>query len=241
MSLKDEDLDQRLATTAAERADHVSDSALDDLFARTRAHARSNRKRRLGVAAIIGTFAVIGGVVAGPAAADEVRKFFAQTGIIDKTGGEAAEGSEWVRTEATDFYDLQLSLYPEYLSLPDGVAREDIVLAAIGARPGPEDVREPGVLQDIGIQYSYEVAARCSWVAEWARAYSAKDDAAMTRAADELRLAADWPAMQALNGGGVAEYVRAAADSAASFDLQSFRASTVGAECASDLRAGLAE
>lgn len=148
----------------------------------------------------IAAIAVVG--VGVPVAAS--RLFEAQTGTVG-TGGEAVEGAEWLDGSANDLAEYATVLYPEWLPLPEGVevdrfrAQEGAALAA---------GLSGGQVQDVTIQFGYEVAAQCLLQDEYLLARQSGDESRASNALDVLDQAPSWPAIVASDGGGIVDVMR---------------------------------
>ena len=212
MSIDETQLDDRLR--ASRRADPVVPPViLADLAVATQTAARTTRRRRLGAIALAGTLLLAGGTASAPAIADGVNHFLAVLDIPIGSGTEIIEDSPWVDPAASDFPDFVESIYPDYLVLAPGWSREQVVEAVVGAAANSD-----GLSQAIGYQYQMEVVASCGWAAEWLAADAEDDQSRLSAASLALAETVDWPALAAVDGGGVTDVQRALAEGASAGD-----------------------
>jgi len=225
MSIDETQLDDRLR--ASRRADPVVPPViLAELAVATQTAARTTRRRRLGAIALAGTLLLAGGTASAPAIADGVNHFLAVLDIPIGSGTEIIEDSPWVDPAASDFPDFVESIYPDYLVLAPGWSREQVVEAVVGAAANSD-----GLSQAIGYQYQMEVVASCGWAAEWLAADAVDDESRLTAASRALAETVDWPALAAVDGGGVTDMQRAFADAAAAGDREAVSSWMQGIAC----------
>lgn len=196
--ITDEELTQRLGRQALSKQTlGMPAGAVALLVSETRIKAESGSFRRKILAASVGATVVGGGFVAGPATADAVRHFLAQTDALFG-GSEVIEHSEFVDTSAADLGAYIESIYPTWLPLAPGQTREGVI-----EQVRAQHAANPGVTQEVGIRRSLERAAYLGWLHEWIEAHTAGDVGRMDVASGILLDAAAWPAVVATDGGGV--------------------------------------
>lgn len=176
---------------------------------------RLHRRRRRWLPIAVGTLGaalLMGGLA--PAAASWM--FQAQTGVVDSSGGsEAVKGAEWIDSSESDFESYMESIYPRWLPLPSGVDQSRFAAQEANRYA---DVTGEALVQDVTLQFTYEMAAQCLWRDEYLRAVGAGDSARATAALDVLDDAASWPAIVASDGGGVSDSLREMASRARAGD-----------------------
>ena len=123
-------------------------------------------------------------------------------------GGDAVEGSEWLDTQASDFTVYAMSLYPEWLPLPEGVDSDSFRAAEAS---GLAQSVSGGYLQDVSVRFRYEIAAQCLWQDEYLTSAAQGRSLRAAAALDILDRAASWPAIVASDGGGIAQAMEAMA------------------------------
>lgn len=193
-----DDLDRRLG--AADPARPVAPHVLDALSAEAHREGRFSRRRRLTIIGLSSLLVIGGGAVAAPAAADVVRAFLAQADWFPAAGGEVLADSEWVDTSQRDLRAYLDTVYPVWLELAPGQDREGI-LDAVAA----DSAANPGLTQEVSLRRMIETRAYCGWAVELADAHAAGDERRYDAAAAAVLSAADWPAIVATDGGGIAD------------------------------------
>lgn len=175
-------------------------ASLDQLtaeVARKSGHRRRDIVRRGSRKAVLATVLVCSLGATTAAAAVVV----AHTGWFTEPSSEA-DGTEWLDTGGTDYPSVVAELAPDYLSYPQGLAEAD---AAEWIVDGTQITG--GLVQETGIRRSYETYALCSWTGTWLD--PAVDDAERDEATGQMMSAASWPALNATDGGGIMDAVRA--------------------------------
>lgn len=196
--ITEEELTKRIACDA-QRSEQVPlpSATVALLVSETRSTAMATTWRRRTSALIAGLAVVGAGVFAGPAVAETIRHFIAQTEIVF-SGTEVIDDSEFVDTSASDFGEYLEFIYPSHLRLAPGQTREGLIEQVRAAH-----VAEPGVMQRVGLIRSFEHAAYVGWIDEWLAAHTAGDATRMVVASDAISDASTWPAFVATDGGGV--------------------------------------
>ncbi len=203
MIATEDELDFRLAKADRTTGLQLPDVVGDRLLAATRREATRRRRIRAGVIAGVLSFAVAGAGLAGPAAADAVRHFLAQSEWHPKAGGEVLPNSEWVNVDAPDLRDYINSVYETFLPLAPGQTRGSVVDAEVKVWAG-----ETGVTQEVGLRSDMEQTVYSGWICEWVAADDAHDPARKSAAAKVIAQAPTWPATIATDGGGVTDSMR---------------------------------
>ena len=189
--MNDDELDRRLRRLDRMAEAHVPEAVLDGVHAAARAVGARSSNRRFSLIAGLTVFA-LGGVAAAPTLADTVEQWLATSGWQPAVGNEFIPGSETVDLTAPDLPDYIASRYPEWLPLPAGTTRQDLIDAVIEVwTHAPEGQR---YTQEVGIRYSFEQYAVCGWI-EIAR--TSDDPAVVAHASVVMRDAATWPAIAA--------------------------------------------
>ncbi|HEX5596168.1 MAG TPA: hypothetical protein VFX61_09170 [Micromonosporaceae bacterium] len=172
-----------------------------------RAGRRHRRRRSAIVAGLVAALTLgIGGVAFG-----YVSK--ARTGKFGLPGMTENDTSEWLRTDAVDFRQVVEELRPTDLPLPVNESftpAVDLLIKNYG--------NERAVIQVTAVRSHYASYAACSWEAEWLAAHTEADRDRMDRAVEVLRSVPSWPAIVAVDGGGVRELHRDIAEAAARGD-----------------------
>lgn len=200
MAITDDELDARLARGRI----HVRDGNLPApvvslLISETRVAARSKMLRTRVTAVTAAGAIVLCGIVAGPATADTVQKFLAQTVLNPATDDVASPSDEWIDTAASDFSDYVASVYPQWLPLAPGQTRQGLI-----ASVADQLASTPALTQEVSVKRSFENAVYVGWMGEWIAANDVGDQSRMDAAIAVLELAPTWPAVAATDGGGVA-------------------------------------
>jgi hypothetical protein len=203
MSITDEELDERLGRAESRVAFDMPGPTIERMLSATRQQAKQRRKIRFGVVAGVVAFTIAGGVIAGPAAADAVRSFLAQSPWNPKAGGEVLKGSEWVDTGASDLPLYVDSIYETFLPLAPGQTRQSVV-----AEVSKSAAAAPGLTQEVGLRRSMERDVYVAWVCEWIAADNAHDQLRGTQATAAISEAPSWPAFMATDGGGIVKSMR---------------------------------
>jgi hypothetical protein len=234
-TMDDDELDRRLTRADVARNLTVPGVTLDELALAAREAGRSSRRRRLGLAAVLGALA-LGGGLAAPAAADGIREFLAisewQPGLdpdLDEDCPPAscqfAPGSDMVDLSAPDLRQYLETIYPEWLPLAPGETRTAI-LDGMAAQAASDP--EAGLTQEIGLRATMERIAYCGWVDLW---LTTSDDAAQVQAADVMLQATTWPATVETDGGGVVAFLEVFAAGAAAGDREAVEAASWQLDC----------
>ncbi|MEO5535278.1 MAG: hypothetical protein ABIR17_09125 [Pseudolysinimonas sp.] len=92
------------------------------------------------------------------------------------------------------------SLYPEYLTLPPGLTRDDLILQVQTLNPPMENA----TTFDINIVGTYEEIVYCGWVDEWNRAEAQGRTADVATATAEIVGALDWHGPMTQSPDGIA-------------------------------------
>ncbi|QTX05387.1 hypothetical protein [Agromyces archimandritae] len=148
--------------------------------------------------------------VAVPAAGTAL--WLARTGEFgDPSRSTEEDSSEWIDLTAPDVPEVVDDSYPAYLDLPPGASPSDAVedVQRIMGRLGV-DAGGSGIAQDGLIVSTYEGWAICSWFDYWLDG----DDAAKAVAVDWLGDVANYPAITALDSGGVVDGLHKSVSSA---------------------------
>ncbi|TPW77708.1 hypothetical protein [Schumannella soli] len=211
--IDDDRLDARLARTRREIA--ASDDLVTDIAAASARRRSATRRRRLTWGGGITALALLLGGVTAPAAADAIRHFLAQTGQVCG-GGECGPSSEVIDLSAPDVSEYAASLYPDYVPVPPGTTRDEIIREVSSQYDEPVQ----GVTTESDFVGVYEIAGYCGWVGEWITAdekHDAKRRAAATKViVDSLQ----WPN---INGGDAGEINALVAKAAQSGDDEGLR------------------
>ncbi len=170
MSLTEAELDVRLARADRAAELEVDAGVLDALAHELQREARVTRRRRRIAAFGVGGALLLGALTA-PAAADGIR-WLAQTGEYGTSGENA--GEEFIDWTASDIGDYIATLYPDYLVLPPGTSRAELVDELVSAITS---VEEPTSSSDDLFVQSFEQMAHCGWIDEWLAADDAGDTA----------------------------------------------------------------
>lgn len=191
---------------------------------------RSNGRARRRVIIGVGIAGVLAVGAAGPAAADIVRAFLAQTGTFGNAATTEEDSSEWIDLLAPDARGYVASVYPDYLPIPPGVDSSGFRLAVadqiIAAAQATSD-QEGGIAiqqQRTGLVRSFEQAVYQEWIRTWLVADKAGDTSSRGAAAAVMQQACSWPAFVATDGGGVISLMQTFADAAKSGDLDGVQA-----------------
>jgi hypothetical protein len=209
--MNDEELDRRLRAHDRMAGVRVAEDVLDRVHADTRAAGTKGRRRRAAAIAGLGVL-VLGGVATAPAAADVVRDWLAIAEWQPEGGTEIIPGSDMIDLSAPDLPEYIASRFPEWLAIPPGTTREQIIGEVVSHW---QNVPEVGLTQEIGFRYDFERIAYCGWVDAW---LTSDDPALVSEATHRMREAIGWPAFNATDADGVVPlflttYANAAEDS----------------------------
>jgi hypothetical protein len=189
MTLTDDDVINAIRAADPARTLEPDAHAMHELL-----HAVSTQRRWRPVAlsaAIAGALAL---GAASPAIAHGVHTFLAQTGWFGSSpnppgvgvqGGDTPDGtntesddSEWIMTDAADYVDYSVSVFPDYITLPAQYDRDAFARAiAISQQAG---YPEPGLVQTTSIVQTYELYAYCAALDDWLDTSAASDVAILT-------------------------------------------------------------
>ena len=228
--ITDDELTTRLA-----RADAASNvrttpetraETLDALLVATGELEALTRPRRFRRVALIsgGVVASLAVTAASPVGAHVIDSFVALTGWNPAPSSEIIENSPWVNTGASDFEEYARTIYPADLALPASVSSETVFDYGVAAHQ-----QNPGTTQAISVVRTFETAAQCAWLGEFSEARAGGDTARADAALAVIRASADWPAIVATDGGGIADGIRDFADNAVDGDV---RIGSLGIDCA---------
>jgi hypothetical protein len=209
--MHDDELDARLKSADRMTGVSITGEALDKAFSDAREQAQ--RRRRLRVVVLAGSVAVAlgGGAIAAPAVADTIRDWLAVAAWQPEPGGEILD-SEMVDLSAPDLPAYIASRFPEWLPIPPGATREQLIEDVVERWQG---VPEAGFTQEVAFRESFESLAYCGWVDAW---LTSGEPATTARATEVLREAIDWPAFTQTDGGGRREFLTAYAIAAEAGD-----------------------
>jgi hypothetical protein len=205
-------IDDRLSHADPARSLDVSDDSLKRMlhaatFTPPGRTSRTVRPKRRGALIGGGLVAALALTVASPSIAEGIR-FLAQTGTFGNDAATEEDNTEWVDVKASDFVEFALTVYPDYVVLPDSID-ERVFATAVATRihnpqfENPEDDTDSIYMQVTGVVQTYEYNARCLWMSEWMAApkRSARADAA----AEVLLESARWEATVSTDGGGIVD------------------------------------
>lgn len=156
-----------------------------------RAVIESSRRRRVRRATVAGAAALTlgAGLIALPAAADVVREFLAQTGVVCEGSECGGDWGEMIDLGAPDVDEFVASKYPDYLVLAPGQSRDGVVAQVQEAFPTEQNAVTP----EASFAAEYEHLAYCGWIDEWLRADAEADLTARGDASDVLTEMLTWP------------------------------------------------
>lgn len=197
MSATENELDSRLSRADRSVELQIPEAMGERLLAATKREATRRRRFRIGIIAAALSFTVVGGLAAGPATADAIRHFLAQSSWHPKAGGEVLPNSEWVNVDAPDLRDYIDSVYETSLPLAPGQTRESVVDLEVKAWAGLT-----GVTQEVGLRSDMERTVYSAWICEWIAADDAHDPTRKSVATEVIAEAPTWPATVATDGGG---------------------------------------
>jgi len=170
MGLTDEELDARLARADRAAGLEADAGVLDALALDLRREARTRRRRRW-LAAVGAGGALLLGAITAPAAADGIR-FLAQTGEYGTFGENS--GEQFIDWTAPDIGEYIATLYPDYLVLPSGTTRAELIDELVSSITS---VEEPTTSSDDLFVQAFEQKGHCAWIEEWLAADDARDTA----------------------------------------------------------------
>lgn len=194
MTMTDDDLDTRLRA-ARVAGPPLPSGAVSLLVRETRDLVHRRRTRTAVGAGVVVAALGIGSVTAGPALADSVRNFLAQSGWTS-SGTEVIKNSEWIDTAAPDLTEYVDSIFPADLPLAPGQTRSGVIAVVVGQQT-------PGLKQSIGLIRDIDRQVRLGWLGEWMDARASQDPARMDAAARVLVASTTWRGFVATDGGGV--------------------------------------
>jgi hypothetical protein len=209
--MRDDQLDRRLRRTDPMAGVHVPEHVLDRMHVEVRAASAKSRQRRFAGIAGLGVFA-LGGLTAAPVAADAVREWLAVAEWQPEAGGEILPDSEMVDLSATDLPEYIAAKYPDWLPIPPGSTREQLIAQVVERW---SQVPEVGFTQEVGIRETFERIAYCGWVDAW---LTAGDPAVVAEATGVMADAPEWPAINQTDGGGVVAVLAVFAEAARTGD-----------------------
>ncbi|KPM53404.1 hypothetical protein ACG83_22055 [Frankia sp. R43] len=165
------------------------------------------RERRVVVAALVAV------ALLGTAAFTFGNDLIARTGMFGSPGMTENDTSEWLNTGAPDFRKVMESLQPADIPLPAGRSWQPVIEQQVA-----NGQREPGLMQVTGVRSTFALYAVCVWYGEWIAGRQADDSGRVGRALEVMSGTASWPIFVAIDGGGIRDSLRAAADAAARGD-----------------------
>jgi hypothetical protein len=189
MTLTDDDVINAIRAADPARTLEPDAPAMRDLL---NAVSRKRNWKPVAIGAVITGALALG--AASPAIAHEVHTFLAQTGWfgsspnppgvgvqgVGEQGGTNTESddSEWIMTDAADYVDYSVSVFPDYITLPAQYDRDAFARAiAISQQAG---YPEPGLVQTTSIVQTYELYAYCAALDDWLDTGAASDVAILT-------------------------------------------------------------
>jgi hypothetical protein len=206
--MNDEELDRRLRTADRMSGVRIAEEVLDRVHSDVRAEAARSLRRRAAAVVGLGVLS-LGALATAPAAADVVREWLAIAEWQPEAEGEILPDSDMIDLSAPDLPDYIASRFPEWLPIPPGTTREQMIDDVVASW---HNVPEAGFTQEIAFRYDFERIAYCGWVDAW---LTSDDVATVARATDTIRAAVDWPAFTATDGdGGTAAFLGAYATAA---------------------------
>lgn len=218
-----EQFDGRLRVLGDARVDDAVARAADELAVslereQTRVDAlrepHLRRRGRRGAVLAAGVFAaILTGAVAVPTVA--VGEWIAaRTGMFgDRSAGTESDTTEWLNLAGDDLPAIIAKAYPDGLTLPPSVEREEAVAKVdeIMARMG----NEPNAYAQEGLlPQTYEFWAICAWYDEWLIADDLDDPERQRVASDWLGEPANFRSIAEHDGGGVIAFLLDFADGA---------------------------
>ena len=138
--------------------------------------------------------------------------YIAQTGLFGNPVASTEENdSEYINTGAKDYDAYAVRQWPSYIHLPDKY--DQVKFASATATY----LKPPGgaLVQKSSLVWTFEDAARYSWMREWLDADESGDRQAAERAARVLKEASGWQATVQSDGGGVVAHFSEVAEAAA--------------------------
>jgi hypothetical protein len=194
------DGDDKSARLSSQAEPTELDSAMYRRLIRgARGEARSRSRRRFAAGAIAVLVAGAASVAAAPAVASTIQHFFALTGAhCPEDSTECGDGDAQVDLSQPDLSPYIVSLYPEYLTLPPGLTRDDLIRQVQELNPPMENA----TTFDINIVGTYEEIVYCGWVDDWNEAEAAGRTSDVAIATSAIEGALDWhgPLTQSADG-----------------------------------------
>lgn len=234
--ITDDELDSKLHLADPSRALRIGKPALDELLDATRRQELPivpwYRRRRLLASLGIAGAVLVGGALTTAAAAEVIRHFVAQSDWHPAAGGEVLPDSNWIDFSAPDVKAYVVSLYPAWLPLPPDADRTAFIGTVLDNMPAT------GLMQEIGVENTYEWRAQCEWLDEWDGAVRVGDSERVAAAAAVIQESASWPGIVATDGGGIADDARKAAGFAKSGDVAGVKSTGLWLNCFGDVRGG---
>lgn len=207
--MRDTEIDERLRSLDRMADVRMPAEVLDRAVADVRAGRRWRRGALIGAALL-----ALGGLLAAPVAANAVREWLAVAEWQPEAGGEILPDSEMIDLSAPDLPEYIASRYPEWLPVPPGSSREQLIADVVDHW---QNVPEAGFTQEIGFRWEFERLAYCGWLET---RLTSNDLAELTRADQVLEEAIRWPAFTATDADGVVPiYLRAYSDASRRGDL----------------------
>ena len=199
MAITDDELDGRLRSGRVEvRGEILPSGVVSALISDTRATARGRTLRTRATAASAAVAIVLSGIVAGPATADIVQRFLAQTVLNPSVDSVASPSEEKIDTSASDLPEYAASIYPQWLPLAPGQTQQGII-----AQVAAQQAATTALTTELNVQRSFETVVYSAWMGEWIAAHDAGDQARMNAAIAVLEDTPTWPALVATDGGGI--------------------------------------
>ena len=223
--ITDDELTTRLARADAATHVRADSETLDALLAATGELEALTRPRHTRRVALItgGVIASLAVTAATPVGAQVIDSFVALTGWNPAPSSEIIADSPWINTGASDFAEYARTIYPAALALPDSVSSATVFDYGVAAHQ-----QNPGTTQAISVVRTFETAAQCAWLGEFTDARAEGDTGRADAALAVIRASADWPAIVATDGGGIADGIREFANAAAYGDV---RIASLGIDC----------
>lgn len=199
MAITDDELDGRLRLgRLGMRGEVLPAAVVSGLISDTRATARRRTLRMQATAATGAVVIVVSGIVAGPATADIVQKFLAETVLNPRSDNVFSSSDEWINTGASDFPEYAATTYPQWLPLAPGQTQQEVIAQVVA-----QNAATAALTRAISVRRNFENVVYGAWMGEWIAAHDAGDPARMTTAITVLKDAPTWPAMVTTDGGGV--------------------------------------
>ncbi len=183
--ISDDDLDRRLSAPAVTPA---QPDTLDQLVRAARAHGLRQRRRGAIGSVVAAGVGLALALVAGPATADAVREFLAQTDWVPDSDAPRAHNSDFIDLGAPDLEAYITTIFPESLQLAPGRSREQLI-AQTAADYARTDGMGIGFTQEVFIRAHLEDLAYCGWIDSWLT-----DATTQPSAAAVIATRSTWPA-----------------------------------------------